>query len=56
MAGERYNEEFKIAAVKQVTEERDILVLMKGPLLFEFYPFLPITKPNCQGLWHQLHH
>ncbi len=25
MTGERYNEEFKIAAVKQVTEERDIL-------------------------------
>lgn len=25
MAGERYNEEFKIAAVKQVTEERNIL-------------------------------
>tara|TARA_B110000211_G_scaffold226495_1_gene280118 strand:+ start:461 stop:592 length:132 start_codon:yes stop_codon:yes gene_type:complete len=25
MTGERYNEEFKIAAVKQVTEERDML-------------------------------
>ena len=25
MASERYNEEFKVAAVKQVTKERDIL-------------------------------
>jgi hypothetical protein len=55
MAGERYNEEFNIAAVKQITEDRDIFVSMEGPLLFEFYPFLPITEPNCQGLWHQLH-
>ena len=26
MSGEGYNEEFKIAAVKQVVEERDILM------------------------------